>query len=99
MTMTMIMIMMMVMMSMLELTLPRYNNVVRVRPRERTNTNTREGIDGIAPLETRRVSTESGYSSSTRQQEGELEKELEYANIFQPSAPVMTSDAENTEME
>jgi len=78
---------------------PRYNNVVRVRPRERTNTNTREGIDGIAPLETRRVSTESGYSSSTRQQEGELEKELEYANIFQPSAPVMTSDAENTEIE
>ena len=46
-----------------------------------------------------RVSTESGYSSSTRQQEGELEKELDYANIFQPSAPVTTSDAENTEME
>ena len=82
MTMTVMMTMMMLM---LELTLPRYNNVVRVRPRERTNTNTREGIDGIAPLEMRRVSTESGYSSSTRQQEGELEKELEYANIFQPS--------------
>ena len=59
------------------------------------------GIDGIAPLmdplegSSRGSSSESGYRSCTRQQEGD------YTTIPTPSAPLLSSssssDSENTE--
>ena len=56
------------------------------------------GIDGIAPLtdplegSSRRSSSESGYRSCTRQQEGD------YTTIPTPSAPLLSSSSSDSEI-